>query len=332
MPNPPPVFVQLPQVCRVHFQPPANPVLLTKVREAAPCTQVTAERQPPRPLPVPEHIMPVNSVLPLVLGGHSFIDQLGNEPRPSSADQVRIVEACLDRGIRWFDTTYRPERIALGAALATLGRRHEATLLAWNFFTSFGPGEPVGGADYYRSEHLGEILDDLQTDYLDGLVVHPLIDPALNAGQEELAVSWHASKMVRSLGIWAPGADLLARGPGPYTFMVHPLNIATPDDSRVFLTGRSLGWRTLATSPFVRGWELDKIVAKAIARGETDETVTRARLADAMLRYSLFHPGVDNVIVAMRRPEWVQRNAETVLRGPLTQEEGAWLESLRMEG
>lgn len=159
--------------------------------------------------------MPDNSVLPLVLGGHSFIDQLGNEPRPSPADQVRIVEACLDHGIRWFDTTYQPERIALGAALATLGRRREATLLAWNFFTSFGPGEPVGGADYYNPGHLDGILDDLQTDYLDGLVVHPLTDPARNAGQEELAIWWHTSeRSVRSeSGLLMPPYSLV--GPAP---------------------------------------------------------------------------------------------------------------------
>lgn len=105
--------------------------------------------------------------------------------------------------------------------------------------------------------------------------------------------------------------------------MVQPLNIATPDVGGVFVASQSLGWRTLATSPFVRGWELDKIVTKAVAHGETDEPTIRARLADAMLRYSLFHPGVDSVIVAMRRPEWVRRNAETVLRGPLPLEERA---------
>ena len=53
---------------------------------------------------------------PLVLGGHSFIQQLGNDPGLSEADQTRLVESCLNRGIRWFDTTYQPERIALGRA------------------------------------------------------------------------------------------------------------------------------------------------------------------------------------------------------------------------
>ena len=54
---------------------------------------------------------------PLILGGHSFIQQLGNDPQPSEATQLAIVAACLDQGITWFDTTYQPERLArLGPA------------------------------------------------------------------------------------------------------------------------------------------------------------------------------------------------------------------------
>src|SRR5207245_5590621 len=80
--------------------------------------------------------------IPLILGGHSFISQLGNDPPASEQEQHRIVETCLDHGIRWFDTTYQPERVALGNVLHALGRRGEATILAWNFFTDFSPGDP----------------------------------------------------------------------------------------------------------------------------------------------------------------------------------------------
>jgi aryl-alcohol dehydrogenase-like predicted oxidoreductase len=55
--------------------------------------------------------------IPLILGGHSFISQLGNDPPVSDRDQHRIAESCLDHGIQWFDTTYQPERIALGKVL-----------------------------------------------------------------------------------------------------------------------------------------------------------------------------------------------------------------------
>ncbi len=70
--------------------------------------------------------------MPLILGGHSFISQLGNDPPASEQEQHKIVETCLDHGIRWFDTTYQPERVALGNVLHALGRRGEAKILAWS--------------------------------------------------------------------------------------------------------------------------------------------------------------------------------------------------------
>ena len=90
----------------------------------------------------------------LILGGHSFITQLGSDPAPDEKTQDAIVAACLDAGVNWFDTTYLPERVALGNALKRLGRRNEAQLIAWNFFTGFGPDGSVGGHAPYEPRHL----------------------------------------------------------------------------------------------------------------------------------------------------------------------------------
>ena len=161
---------------------------------------------------------------PLILGGHSFISQQGNDPATSPEEQRVIVESCLDHGIRWFDTTYQPERVALGNVLDALGRRGEATILAWNFFTDFAPGDPVGEAEYYRPGHIEIILEQLRTDYVDCLVVVPLADPGENQRQVELTTEWRKKGYVRSLGLWienpaiiepatpfAPKAELGAR-------------------------------------------------------------------------------------------------------------------------
>ena len=118
--------------------------------------------------------------MPLVLGGHTFIHQLGSDPPTSPEQQTAIVESCLDRGITWIDTTYEPERIALGGMLEQLGRRHEAKIIAWNFFTAFGPGEPVGTSEYYRPGHIDRILEQLRTSYVDCLIVHAGNDPEAN--------------------------------------------------------------------------------------------------------------------------------------------------------
>jgi aryl-alcohol dehydrogenase-like predicted oxidoreductase len=268
---------------------------------------------------------------PLILGGHSFISQLGNDPSASEPEQREIVESCLDHGIVWFDTTYQPERVALGRALDALGRRAEATILAWNFFTDFAPGEPVGGPAYYRPGHIDAILEQLRTTYVDCLVVVPLNDAEENRRQEELVGEWQRKGYVRLLGLWVeePAVIQRHRNENPFRFAIRPFNVATDDAASAFAACKASGWETIATSPFFRGWELDKMVAQAAARGYGDTDTLRGVLADSMLRFALFQSDVDRVCVAMRRVEWIERNLDSVARGPLTTEESRWLRDLR---
>jgi len=268
---------------------------------------------------------------PLVLGGHSFISQLGNDPPASQQEQHRIVEACLDHGIRWFDTTYQPERVALGNVLHALGRRDEATILAWNFFTDFAPGDPVGRPDYYRAGHIDVILEQLRTTFVDCLVVVPMDDPEENQRQVELANEWRRKGYARSLGLWIPDTSIIARyhHENPFRFAIRPFNVTTGDAARVFAACKRSRWETIATSPFFRGWELDRLVTEASARGYGPAETLRPVLADVMLRFSVFQPDVDRVIVAMRKAEWITRNLESVARGPLTDQEQRWLRRLR---
>ena len=245
----------------------------------------------------------------LVLGGHSFIAQLGSDPAPDEKTQDAIVAACLDAGITTFDTTYLPERVALGKSLKRLGRRSAAQLIAWNFFTDFGPNDSVGGHAPYEPQHIHQMLRELQSEHIEHLVVHPVSDPAAQERQEALAVSWQQAGHVGRLGTWMPPLD--TPQPGPYAFAVAPCNVTNADDATPrFAAYKALGWEILATSPFVRGWELDKQVA---GQGKDKATV-----ADEMLRFSVFFPNVDKLIVAMRRPEWVAINCASVARGGLS--------------
>ena len=272
--------------------------------------------------------------IPLILGGHSFISQLGSDPAASEQVQRTIVESCLDNGIRWFDTTYQPERVALGTLLHALGRRREATIFAWNFFTDFVPGEPVGEASYYAPGHIDMILEQLRTDYVDCLVIVPLDDAEKNRQQEELALDWKNKGYVRSLGLWIRDTAIVdrRRDENPFRFAIRPFNVTTAADASIFAACKAAGWETLATSPFFRGWELDRIVTEAGAHGYGDAATLRALLADLMLRFSLFQGGIDRLIVAMRKPEWIRRNLESVARGPLTAHDHRKLQRLRSLG
>jgi aryl-alcohol dehydrogenase-like predicted oxidoreductase len=278
-----------------------------------------------------EHRGPRPADAPLVLGGHSFIAQLGSDPPASAQQQREIVASCLDQGIRWFDTTYQPERVALGNVLHALGRRDGARILAWNFFTDFAPEDSVGGPQYYRPGHIDVILEQLRTSFVDCLVVVPLDDAEENQRQVELATEWKRKGYARSLGLWIPDRATVDRyrDGGPFRLAIRPCNVTTDEAGPVFAACKACDWETLGTSPFVRGWELDKLVAAATARGDGDGETLRPVLADLMLRFSLFHRDVDRVIVAMRRPEWVGRNLASVARGPLTAKERRGLQRLR---
>jgi aryl-alcohol dehydrogenase-like predicted oxidoreductase len=269
--------------------------------------------------------------VPLILGGHSFISQLGNDPPASEQEQRRIAETCLDHGIVWFDSTYKPERVALGKALHALGRRSEATILAWNFFTDFSPGDPVGGPEYYRPGHIDSILEQLHSVYVDILVVVPLENLERNHRQQELVTEWQKKGYVRSLGLWISDPAVLEHHgkEDPYRYAIRPNNIVTPGAASVFAACKARGWETLATSPFFRGWELDRVIAEASVRGYGDPETLRPMVADLMLRYSLFQVDVDRVIVAMRKVQWITPNLESISRGPLTAEEHRWLQQLR---
>jgi aryl-alcohol dehydrogenase-like predicted oxidoreductase len=269
--------------------------------------------------------------LPLILGGHSFISQLGNDAPVLGSDQHRIVESCLEYGIRWFDTTYQPERIALGNVLHSLGRRNEATILAWDFFTDFSPDDPVGKPEYYQPHHIDVILEQLHTDYVDCLVGIPLDNSEENQRQVELLVEWQRKGYVRFLGLWIEDPAIIERfrHRNPFRFAIQPLNITTDDAASIFASCKMAGWETIATSPFRRGWELDMLISAASAAGYGDVEVLRPNVADLMLRFSLFQHDVDRVIVGMRKVEWIKRNVESVSKGPLTAEEHRWLQQLR---
>ena len=267
-----------------------------------------------------------NRLSRLVVGGHSFIAELGNDPPLDFDGQLAIVNQCLDQGINGFDTTYEPERIALGRILDTLGRRDEAQIIAWNFFIDQTTGDHLGPPLPFVPGMIDLLLEQLRTNYIDKLVVHPVEDEAANQAQFEIASAWLAAGLVGSLGTWAPGDEPAARfgAQNPYDFMVASRNLDGPNTAS-FRAGKALGWRTFATSPFNRGWLLDRLVAAGVEKTAEPADRLRERIADALLRFSLYDPNVDHLIVGIRQQAWIRANLESVASGPLSEAEMEWL-------
>ena len=262
----------------------------------------------------------------LVLGGHSFIPEMGNDPATDFATQLAIVNTCLDSGIGCFDTTWEPERLALGHVLQELGRRDEAQIIAWNFFTDPITGMYVVGPSPYRPSDIDRMLSQLRTNRIDFLVVHPVIGEEETLQQLEVARSWLRSGYVGSLGTWDPPATPKERfgAENSFEFMVAARNVAQPN-SAVFQSCKEFGWRTFATSPFNRGWLLDELIAVAVDQHHDSPNVLRARLSDALIRFSIHSPDVDHLIIGIRKTAWIDSDLRSVSKGPLSPEETHWL-------
>ena len=177
-------------------------------------------------------------------------------------------------------------------------------MVAWNFFEDFGPADSVGSHAPYEPQHIGQLCGNCRPSTSTIWWCIPWKTRANKTRQEQLAITWQTQGLVGHLGTWMPelGADA-----GPYSFAVAPCNVAT-DSAERFAAYKAKGWETFGTSPFVRGWELDKRAAGK----------DRAAVADQMLRYAAFANNVDRLIVAMRRVEWVGVNLASVSRGPLS--------------
>jgi aryl-alcohol dehydrogenase-like predicted oxidoreductase len=249
----------------------------------------------------------------LGLGGHSYMQQLGNDPKPAFEEQCEIVSACLDNGIHLFDTTYYQERVALGGILKRLGRREEARIMAWNFFKQLGREDDLVPHTPYEPHHLDIMLEELQTDFIDTLVVHS--DDADGQRRElELARDWMESGRVRSVALGMANARHLDALPEGHSVcgVLTPYNAFARDAADAF--AKAQGMERIALSPFVRGWKLDEI-------GEDP-----AEVSGILLRWVASQDLVDHVIVSMRKSEWVRANLDAVARGPLTEKEQNRLE------
>jgi aryl-alcohol dehydrogenase-like predicted oxidoreductase len=241
------------------------------------------------------------------------MQQLGNDPKPAFGEQCEIVSACLDNGIRLFDTTYYQERVALGGILERLGRRGEARIMAWNFFKQAGREDDLVPPTPYEPHHLDIMLEELRTDFIDTLVVHSDDADRQHRGLE-LASDWMESGRVGSVALGMAKArhlDALPEG-HPVGCVLTPYNAFAREAADVF--AKAQGMERIALSPFVRGWKLDEI-------GEDP-----AEVSGILLRWVASQDLVDHVIVSMRKSEWVRANLDAVARGPLTEKEQNRLE------
>lgn len=253
----------------------------------------------------------------LGLGGHTFIEKLGNDPLASFQEQCSIVSESLNNGIRLIDTTYYQERIALGKIMQKLGRRSEAEIMAWNFFKQPGKENDLVDFTPYKEHHLDIILDELQMKYIDTLVIHAHGDTNKLHEEIKLAEHWKKEGRITNIALGMVKPQHLENLPeeNPVTHVLAPYNAFNQETVTTFLKAKEMNLVVVALSPFIRGWKLDEIP-------EDNQVVS-----DILLRWVSSQKIIDYVIVSMRKREWVKENIESIHREQLNDDEANLLQS-----
>lgn len=275
----------------------------------------------------------------LILGGHTFLDELGNDPAATPRDQAEILAACVRGGIRVVDTTYAPERVGLYRALTAIEDPGIRPII-WNFFDRPETGDGLPGPDPWTEERFETALDEIGSrEPIPFLVLHPVEDPVANRAQLEVVRRLRDDGRITHPGFWASLSnrpehqDIALRQwrqmlevEDLWRFVVTPWNVTTwRDNAEILQVARARGWATLGTSPFVRGWELEERAERFARLRQLRPEEAMPRVADAMLRFSAFSEGLDHVINAMRRSAYVEPNLQSIGRGPLDEEERQWI-------
>jgi aryl-alcohol dehydrogenase-like predicted oxidoreductase len=253
----------------------------------------------------------------LGLGGHSFIEKLGNDSPASFDEQCTIVSECLDNGIRLIDTTYYQERVSLGRVMQKLGRRNEVEVMAWNFFKQPGRENDLVDFTTYERHHIDIMLDELQMNYIDTLVIHVHEDNKKLNQEIKLAEKWKCEGKIKNIALGMVKPKHLENLPEdhPVTHVLAPYNAFNREALSTFLKAKEMGIVVISLSPFIRGWKLEEI---------PDENHV---VSDILLRWVASQDITDQVIVSMRKREWVKNNIESINRGELNDDETILLQT-----
>jgi len=87
--------------------------------------------------------------------------------RATAQERAAIFSRALDKGINFFDTTFKEEVISFGDALGIMGRRNEMVLCSMDEQYAFYEFDDPKDAKKHTAEELDNCLRWLGTDWLD---------------------------------------------------------------------------------------------------------------------------------------------------------------------
>jgi aryl-alcohol dehydrogenase-like predicted oxidoreductase len=272
------------------------------------------------------------------LGGHEFRRRSlvsGGRFTQLDPDRPAIVDAALQAGVNYFDTTFTEEAQSLGAALQAVGAKREEIIISGmsiDMLKRLEHVEPAKWSEFTENE-VTERLQLLHTDYLDIFMIC-----AMEAGYttERLEGALEGLQrvkekgLIRHVGASCHEPDLLAtviRERDPFAMAMTPFNYTKGPCTALMNAVRERDVGFVAFKPFV--WFEYGVPFLSICRRIIESHGIRGATAAQMaLRWILQFPEVATVIPAANSREELIENV-AAFNVDLADVDTALLESCR---
>ncbi len=256
-------------------------------------------------------------------------------PEITDAEAERILNAVLDAGINYIDTSidYGSSEELIGKYIA--GRRDEYFLASK---CGCVPGS-MGGMDHvHTAENIRKGVENslrlMKTDHLDLVQFHRSLTRAeyeKDGGLQE-ALKLKDEGKVRFVGVSGTLPNLVEQiETGVFDAFQIPYSALQREHEAVMTKAAGAGMGVIVRGGVARGAPTDwsRRSANAITSEEVhrrwddaklDELLDGMSRMEFMLRFTLSHPGLDTTIVGTKNVEHLQQNIDAALKGPLPDE------------
>jgi len=265
--------------------------------------------------------------------GFGAMDLGGPPPGPSisDADAGRVLNAVLDAGINFIDTSicYGESEARIGKAIA--GRRGEYVLASK---CGCVPGAGMGGAHIHTAANIRagveHSLRTLRTDHLDIVQIHRNLGPGeweAEGTLDELNKLKREGK-VRFIGISGYAPNLAAQvDSGVFDVFQIPYSALQLENEDVMARASAKGAGIIVRGAVARGAPADwdkhyYMLSKQQMSGrweaaKLDDLMGCMSRIEFMLRFALASPDLDTTIVGTSNAAHLRDNVTAALKGPL---------------
>lgn len=264
------------------------------------------------------------------VGGHHLRKDSPNGDRifrGTAQERAAIFSRALERGINFFDTTFKEEAISFGEALRIMGRRDEMVLCSMD--EQYAAFRSADLKDYkqHTADELDRCLRWLGTDYIDvywlRYDVGEHTDDMLRYSIEAMREAKEAGK-IRAIGNSGHNTAFMQKTVGEWDawdVIMFPYNFAHPRaEDYVLPAARARDVGVVIMKPFACGRFFRVDPGLGFRHEQVWPPEEQSRIATAALKWILQNDAVHTIVPAMNELHHVD-DAVAASESPLTPEE-----------